>query len=85
MNSNSPLDDLINDPKKKEAVQSLLGNPNTKKLMEMLNKNAGGDLKKVATAAMRGDSSGLMNLMNQLMQDPEGAKTVQDLGDAMKK
>lgn len=75
-------DDLMSSPeaaallKNKSAVQGLLSSPDTKKLMDMLNQNAGGGLKTAADAAMKGDPSALMGLMQQVMGSKEGAALV---------
>lgn len=62
--------------KNKEAVLGLMNSPDAKKLMEMLNQNAGGGLKTAADAAMKGDASALMGLMQQVMGSKEGAAVV---------
>ncbi len=61
------------------AVEQLTQAPETKKLMQMLNQGAGGDLQSVTEAAMKGDTSQLMALMNQVLSNPEGAKMVDQL------
>ena len=62
--------------KNKDAVMGLMNSPDAKKLMEMLNQNAGGGLKTAADAAMKGDASALMGLMQQVMGSKEGAAVV---------
>lgn len=71
--------------KNKGVIESLVKSPDTKRLMDLLNKSAGGGLKSAAEAAMKGDSSQLMGLMNQLMKDPEGAQVVDRLNKNMPK
>lgn len=76
------LDDLMKDPnaanllKNKDALTALLRSPDTKKLMSMLEQNAGAGLKTAADAAAKGDASALMGLMNQVMSSQEGAAVV---------
>lgn len=76
------LNDLMKDPKaagllkNKDTLSALLRSPDTQKLMAMLNQNAGGGLKEAANAAAKGDTSALMNLMNQVMNSQEGAAVV---------
>lgn len=65
--------------KNKEAVMGLLTSPDAKKLMELLNQNGGANLKGAADAAMKGDSSALMGLMQQVMGTKEGAAVVERL------
>ena len=60
----------------KDSIMGLLNSPDAKKLMEMLNQNAGGGLKTAADAAMKGDASALMGLMQQVMGCNEGADVV---------
>lgn len=62
--------------KNKESLAGLLSSPDTKKLMDMLNQNAGGGLKTAADAAMKGDASALMGIMQQVMGSKEGAEVV---------
>lgn len=91
MAKQSPLDHLIKDPKaagllqNKEAVERLLSSPDTQKLMELLNRSAGGGLKQAAEAAMKGDTGQIMGLMDQLMKDPEGAQAVQNINKSVSK
>ena len=47
--------------------------------MNLLNQSAGGGLKSAAEAAIKGDTSQLMGLMDRLMKDPNGAKVVEQL------
>ncbi len=65
--------------KNKSAVEHLVKTPETQQLMQMLNQSAGGGLKTAAEAAMKGDTSQLMGLMDRLMKDPDGAKAVERL------
>lgn len=78
----SNLDELMKDPKasgllkNKEALMGLISSPDTQKLIQMLNQNAGGSLKGAADAAAKGDTSQLMGLMNQIMGSKEGSEVV---------
>lgn len=91
MQSKSPLNQFMEDPQAADllgnpaALKNLMGSADTKKLMELLNRNAGGGLKNAADAAMKGSPNQLMGLMNQLLQDPEGAKVVENLNKSIKK
>ncbi len=73
---------LLKDP---SALTGLLGSPDTKKLMAMLNQSAGGDLKGAADAAMKGDASALMGLMQQVMGSKEGANLVDKIQKSVPK
>lgn len=78
----SNLDELMNDPKaagllkNKAALMGLISSPDTQKLIQMLNQNAGGSLKGAADAAAKGDASQLMGLVNQIMGSKEGSDVV---------
>ena len=65
--------------KNKQAVQALLQSGEAKRLMELLNRSAGGGLKDAAQSAMKGDSTRLTQLVEGLMKDPEAAKMVEQL------
>ncbi|NCB64150.1 MAG: hypothetical protein EOM52_11215 [Clostridia bacterium] len=71
--------------KNKSNLENLMKSPDTRQLMNMLNQSAGGGLKAAAEAAMKGDTSQIMGLMNQLMNDPEGAKVVDRINKNMPK
>lgn len=62
--------------KNKDTMAGLISSPDTKKLIDMLNQSAGGGLKGAADAAMKGDASALMGLMQQVMGSKEGAAVV---------
>lgn len=78
----SNLNDLIKSPeaagllKNKDAIAGLMNSPDTQKLMELLNQNAGGGLKNAADAAMHGNTGELVSLIDQIMKSKEGAGLV---------
>ena len=65
--------------KDKAAVERLTQSPDTKALMEMLNRTGG------LKAAMKGDASQLQGLLSQLMRDPEGARVVERINRSVPK
>lgn len=75
--------DLLNSPeaaallKNKDSILGMMNSPDAKKLMQLLNQNAGGGLKTAADAAIKGDASALMGLMQQVMSSKEGAEVVE--------
>ena len=89
--ANQPPKDILKSPqaekllKNKSAMENLVKSPDTQQLMNILNKSAGGGLKAAAEAAMKGDTSQIMGLMNKLMSDPEGAKVVDRINKNMPK
>ena len=78
----SNLSDLMKSPeaasllKNKEALTRIMSSPDTKALMEMLNRQAGSGLKSAADAAMKGDAKALTGMVERLMKSKEGAELV---------
>ena len=78
----SNLNDLMKSPeaaallKNKEALTRIMSSPDTKALMEVLNRQAGGGPKGPADAAMKGDAKALAGIVEHLMQSKEGAEVV---------
>ena len=58
-----------------KGVQKLLEGEDTKRMMELLGNRDG--VQQAARAAMAGDPAKLMELMQKLTSDPEGAKLVE--------
>ena len=79
------LNDLMSSPqaanllKNKQGLENLMKSGEAQRLMELLNRNAGGGLKDAAQSAMKGDSAQLMSLVEGLMKDPQSAKLVESL------
>ena len=79
----SNLDELMKDPKaagllkNKALLSSILKSPDTKRLMDLLNQNAGGNLKAAAESAAKGDTAALTGILNQVMHSKEGAQVVE--------
>ena len=59
------------------AVQQLLQSNETRRMMEMLGNRE--SVKGAAKAAAAGNPAQLMSMMRQLMNDPEGAKLVEQI------
>ena len=59
----------------KAALEKLLRSPDTKALMEMLERQGG--LQAAADAAMRGDTTQLQSLVGKVMGNPAGAGVVE--------
>lgn len=85
MKNQSDLNHILSSPqasgllKNKQAVESLMKSGEAQRLVELLNQNAGGDLKGAAQSAMKGDSAQLMSLVEGLMKNPQSAKLVEEL------
>ena len=92
MNKKQPdLKDVLQSPqaadlmKNKQNIESLMQSGEAQRLMELLNRNAGGGLKDAAQSAMQGDAGQLMKLVEGLMKDPQSAKLVEDLNKKIHK
>lgn len=71
--------------KNKKMVSELLASQDTKQLMSMLERQSGGNLQQLAQAALKGDPSGLMSLMNQVTASREGAQVVERITQSVPK
>jgi hypothetical protein len=65
--------------KNRQALESLMKSGEARRLMELLNRNAGGGLQNAAQSAMQGDAAQLTHLVEGLMGDPESARLVEEL------
>lgn len=63
----------------REALQSLLSSPETKRLMEVLSRQNGGSLQQAAQQARKGDLSGLSSMLRGLSATRDGAEALQDM------
>lgn len=73
---------LLGDP---AALRSLLSSPETKKLVELLNRSGGGALKSATQAAAQGKPEALMGILNHVMESPEGAQAAQAFQEKTRK
>ncbi len=71
--------------KNKDQVLKMMNSPDARKLMQLLQQSGGAELQGAADAALKGNPSQLMGMVQQLMQSPEGAKTVENLNRNMMK
>ena len=60
-------------------LEQVIRSEDAQRLMELLNRNAGGKLKSAAASAALGDTKDLLAMVRQVMTDPEGAKLVERL------
>lgn len=68
------------------AVQRLLSSQDGRRLVQMMAQvNGGPALQQAANSAMRGDTGQIMQMVNRLMQSPEGAALVERINQAAKK
>ena len=66
-------------------LEQVIHSPDAQRLMELLNRNAGGNLKTAAASAALGDTKDLLSMVRQVMADPEGAKLVERLNQTAPK
>jgi len=67
---------LINDA---DALQNLKADPETKRLMEIISRQAGNNLDQMARSASSGDTSQLMGTIQKLMNDPESQRLLDSI------
>ena len=75
-NNNDPTAAL---ERNRALLEQVIRSPDAQRLMELLNRNAGGRLKTAAASAALGDTKDLLAMVRQVMTDPEGAKLVERL------
>ena len=75
-NNNDPTAALEHN---RALLEQVIRSPDAQRLMELLNRNAGGRLKTAAASAALGDTKDLLSMVRQVMADPEGAKLVERL------
>lgn len=61
--------------KDQQAVRQLMEGADTKRMMELLSRQGG--VQQAAKAAAAGDTAKLMDMVNTLMNSPEGAQVVE--------
>ena len=70
--------------KNRQAIASLAGTEDAKRLMELLQRQ-GGQVRQAAQAAAQGSPQQLMEMMDRLMNSKEGADLVERIGEQAKK
>lgn len=70
--------------KNRQAIASLAGTEDAKRLMELLQRQ-GGQVRQAAQAAAQGSPQQLMEMMDRLMNSKEGADLVERIGAQAKK
>ena len=70
------LEALKKDP---QALKGLLSSPETRQLMDLLNRSAGAGLDRAAREAAAGKPEALMGILNQVMGSQEGSRAVEQL------
>ena len=68
-----------------EAIKKVLSSPDTKKLLQQLQKKDSGKLQAAAQSALQGDSAALSNLVRELSGNPEAARAMEHLNQRLTK
>lgn len=74
-------EELMKNP---QAIASLAGTEDARRLMELL-QSQGGQVRQAAQAAAQGSPQQLMEMMERLMNSKEGADLVERIGEQAKK
>ena len=70
----------------KAELLRLMNSPDGKRLVQMLQRQAGsGGLKRAAGDAAKGDTSGITQILQDLISTPEGAQVVEHINRTMEK
>lgn len=86
----SSLDELLRSSKAEKLMENgeklghLMDAPETQQIFQMLNQNTGGSLQQAAENASKGDTAQLIDAIQKLMQNPEGAKLIQQMKSKLK-
>lgn len=71
--------------KSQAALRQALNNPETQKVLRQLQKKDPSQLQAAAQAAMKGDSSGLSGILQELSRNPEAAQAIEHLNQQLSK
>lgn len=71
--------------KKPGALKELLQSPEAKKLLTMLNASHNDRLQSAAKQAKSGDTAALMSMVNEVLQQPEGAALMEEIESKFQK
>lgn len=63
----------------KQTVETIMQSREAKQLMDLLNQNSGQSLKDAAQSALKGDTARLTRLVDDLMQNPQSARLMEEL------
>lgn len=77
------VEQLRRDP---AQLQALMQSRDGQRLLQMLSgADRGASLQQAAQSAVRGDTTQMVQMVNQMMQSPEGAALVERINQAMRK
>ena len=84
-------DQLSSNPQAKQllenqtAIRQMLANPETRKVLQSLQKKNGGRLQAAAQSARQGDTTALSSVLQELSSDPQAAKAMEQLNKTLNK
>ena len=68
-----------------KAIRQMLANPETRKVLQSLQKKNVGRLQAAAQSALQGDTSALSSVLQELSSDPQAAKAMEQLNKTLNK
>lgn len=84
------LEELLHNPQAEKIMDDdkmlghLMDAPETKKLFSMLTRNTNGNLEQMTESAAKGNSAQLLSAINQLLQNPEATKLIEQMKQKLK-
>ena len=67
-----------------QRLEQLMEEPETQKIFSLLSNNTNGNLEEAAGKAANGDTAQLVSAINQLLQNPEAARLIQQMKSKLK-
>ena len=67
------------------AIRQMLANPETRKVLQSLQKKNVGRLQAAAQSALQGDTTALSSVLQELSSDPQAAKAMEQLNKTLNK
>ena len=82
LSSNPQAKQLLENQK---AIRQMLANPETRKVLQSLQKKNVGRLQAASQSALQGDTSALISVLQELSSDPQAAKAMEQLNKTLNK
>ena len=82
LSSNPQAKQLLENQK---AIRQMLANPETRKVLQSLQKKNVGRLQAEAQSALQGDTTALSSVLQELSSDPQAAKAMEQLNKTLNK
>ena len=68
-----------------KTIRQMLANPETRKVLQSLQKKNVGRLQAAAQSALQGDTTALSSVLQELSSDPQAAKAMEQLNKTLNK